>query len=90
LPNGLFSLMHYIIPGINMSKIQEDSYWYIEKVEPYEDGRIRAMCVECAKTSTQEQLMHWPGHKGYGHYDLDCSICKKAIYRREEEGVTVE
>lgn len=66
-----------------MSKIQDDSYWYVEKVEPYEDSKIRAMCTSCAQRVKSKESMCWPGEKGYGDYDLNCSLCGKIIYQRE-------
>ena len=65
--------------------IQEDSYWYVETAMPEEERRVRAMCVACAKQRTDKSgLMHWHGKKGYGNYDLNCSVCGDVIYKRSE------
>ena len=52
-----------------------DCYWFIDK------NIINAMCVECHKAG--KDGWYWPGEeKGYGDYDLDCSICGRQIFRR--------
>jgi ribosomal protein S27E len=77
-----------------MPTIQEDTFYYVEKIEGvcFEKSKIRAMCVECAnKLRKQMSLMYWPGKsKGYNEaYDsLECSICNKTIYKRENNVTT--
>ena len=66
-----------------MSKVQDDSFWYIEKTEPYEDSRIRAMCIECGRRLLEKEVMYWSGERGYGDYDLNCSMCGKIIHQRD-------
>lgn len=63
--------------------VQEDAWYYIEPdVEPFEKSRIRAACEECAKKKKSElKFMYWPGKtKGYGEWDIYCTICNKALY----------
>ncbi len=61
--------------------MQEDCYWYLdESSEP----RIVAKCVECNKKDNLGWF--WNGKKiGYGDYDLNCSICNKVIYKKDEK-----
>ncbi len=66
--------------------VQEDSYWYVE------DGIVRAMCLECASKSSRSGLWFWEGNvRGYGDYDLNCSVCKDhTIYLRNENDAIEE
>jgi hypothetical protein len=74
-----------------MPQIQEDCYYYIERVDgvPASEWKIRAMCKECgAKVAEKKRLMKWKGSAlGYNKdYDLYCTIpgCNKPIFLREQ------
>lgn len=64
---------------------REDCYWYVDCSIENEDERImKAMCVECKES--HDFGWFWPGReKGYGDYDLNCSICGKTLHRRQGE-----
>ena len=60
--------------------VQEDSYWFVE------DDVVKAMCAECASKISKQNLWFWEGSvRGYGDYDLNCSVCEDhPIYLRNE------
>ena len=60
--------------------VQEDSYWFVE------NDVVKAMCIECASKSPKSNLWFWEGSiRGYGDYDLNCSVCKDyTIYSRNK------
>ena len=68
-----------------MNSTQEDCYYYLETGVPFEEARIRAACMKCKnENKIPGKPMYWAGReKGYGDYDLYCSICKHPIYLRE-------
>lgn len=74
-----------------MSVIQEDCCFYAagEEDQPFEEKRIRAMCMECyGKLGYPKGLWNWPGKtQGYGDYDLRCSMdgCDNIIHQRSDE-----
>ena len=65
--------------------IVEDSYWYVE------DDVVKAMCVECGSKRPKPGLWYWEGTvRGYGDYDLNCSICKDHIIYLRNKNDTIE
>jgi len=73
-----------------MAKIQDNCFYYVEPGVPYEEARIRAACTDCKfQNKIPNDPMYWPGEeKGYGDYDLYCSICNKPINVREDNDDT--
>jgi hypothetical protein len=73
-----------------MTTIQEDCFYYIESGVLLEEARIRAACVECKlQNKIPGDPMFWPGKvKGYGDYDLYCSLCNRPINVRKKDDNT--
>lgn len=79
-----------------MSKIQKDSFWYVDRTLPEAEQIIRVMCTDCFKENVQqyeemqphERPWFWDGSEsGYGDYDCKCSLCEAVIHQRGEEYV---
>jgi len=71
------------------SKIQENCFFYAKGKQdtPFDDKRICAMCMDCWNKEGQPKLWFWEGSKrGYGNYDLKCSMegCENIIHQRNE------
>jgi len=71
------------------NNIQNDSYWYTEK-DSNDEEIVKAMCVECHKLKLKELKTntfgwYWSKSKGYGDYDLKCSVCESDIYLRGKD-----
>jgi len=46
---------------------------------------IVTVCTDCLKTN-DENAYFWQGSvKGYGNYDLECSLCQKSINKVGEK-----
>lgn len=63
----------------------KNSYWYTDHSIEEKNRVIKVMCVECYNLNKSNTLetWFWPGEeKGYGDYDLNCSICNQEIYKK--------
>ena len=67
-----------------MSKIQEDSFWFVDEGVPEDEQKMQALCRDCAEE--KKCGWFWQGSTtGYGDYDLKCSVCEHVIHQRKEE-----
>jgi hypothetical protein len=60
----------------------EDCVWYAD-----EGGqKMKALCLEChGREFSKDFGWFWEGsRRGYGAYDLDCSLCGRPLNRKEE------
>lgn len=71
-------------------EIKLDCYWYIDGRVPENERKMLACCTECYKNNKlidekgNKAGWFWQGSiRGYGDYDLNCSICNKIINLRK-------
>jgi hypothetical protein len=63
--------------------MRNDCYFYIDTSLPENEQKVAGVCTDCQRIKKFEPVWYWSGKRGYGDYDLCCSICKKPIYIRE-------
>lgn len=61
--------------------IPKDCYWLFDN----DKSTIKAICVDCYHLRKEKNGSFWKGSvKGYGEYQLDCSICAKNLNKIKE------